>query len=962
MKRFVSLYATGLMFAACGGMNETGNAVLVRNGTAECRVELRPGADRAERFAAEEFAKYLDKVTGCGELKGSLPIRLAVDATRKDLAEDGFAIEVKADGVSVIGSTDFGVIYGVYEILRKYAGLRWVTPGDDGEYFAAKNEIVLPIGSDIQNPHLRVRYTIGCDSKEGILWHLRNNMDAPLVKFLDKDAKVGGPGGHIMSDLLIGDWTKARKETMEKLYAEHPEYFPLIGGKRVKISAANDPNPCVSNPAVLDRMAENFLKRLGDRQEEHGYLTIGNNDTTVWCECERCKALDAPEAKNTRGERSDRYWYMVNEIAKRVWEKRPDAKLGGWAYQNFWYAPVRVRLDPRLRILISFNNQCWRHAAMDPDCGVNKEMVAIYESWKKFGMDLVVNRDEIGTWDGQGGPGCELIPAERILAQNIRDYPKLGCSGSNFCVPGPFPRFSEFAKKHPPYYGKRYHWYAMWQTCYMSSKFMWDPETDFDSTLEEANRLFYGAGWDAGMKDFRALLADCFFNAPGCIGWGQGTTTGRCLDKPGSEEKLVAHLEKALAAVKASGDVRATEHVAREKEIFELTWLVQRKRWIESYREMTAYKRTGEITVDGALDEADWRNADSYSNFAAPSWCKVKQFQKTYLKVVYDRDTLYFGVEAMEPTPDKVIAGDKVDRFAQQCANLGNHLELFYSYPDMNQAAWHLMINSKGQIIDALQKSATVRDLSLVTRAKWAVKTYPDRWTLEIAIPCSEIGQNILDGMTWKVNCARQREAEGLPRETTSAANGSFHGTSNFVNVKFLAKRSGTGARDAASWKNGDFNSGLEIAKQHRPSRFSAWKSPMMPKEWSLDANSEATYQPKADNDKDWYVTLKKGALCQYFLPQAAGKVKISFRAKGEGKVGLVILNYVNRTEPGAKGYRQLRELGPARPWFELTDKWETFTFERETLGEPTERVSIRFVLAEDSAADIDDCLVYPVE
>ena len=371
---------------------------------------------------------------------------------------------------------------------------------------------------------------------------------------------------------------------------------------------------------------------------------------------------------------------------------------------------------------------------------------------------------------------------------------------------------------------------------------------------------------------------------------------------------------------------------------------------------------TGEITVDGALDEADWRNADSYSNFAAPSWAKVKNFQKTYLKVVYDRDTLYFGVEAMEPAPEKMIAGEKVDRFAQQCANLGNHLELWYSYPDMNQAAWHMMVNSKGQIIDALQKSATVRDLSLVTRAKWAVKTYPDRWTLEMAIPCSEIGQNILDGMTWRINCARQREVEGVPRETSSAANGSFHGTANFVNVKFLAKRSGTGAHDVASWKNGDFNSGLEIAKQHRPERFSAWKSPMMPKEWGLDAGAEATYQPKAGNDKDWYVTLRKGALCQYFLPQAKGKAKITFRAKGKGRLGLVILNYVNNTEPGAKGYQQLRELKPSQPWFDLADEWQTFTCERETLGKPTERVSIRFVLANGSTADVDDCLVYPVE
>ena len=222
----MGLALVALVVAGCAGKSDVKEIALVRNGAAGCRVELRSDSGKAERFAAKELATYLDKVTGCGELKGALPVRLAVDATRKDLQEDGFAIEVTADGVTVTGSTDFGVVYGVYEILRKYAGLRWVTPGEDGEYFTAKREIVLPVGKDVQNPHLRVRYTIGNDSPEGILWHLRNNMDAPLVKFLNKDAKVGGPGGHIMSDILIGDWTKTRKETMEKLYAEHPEYFP----------------------------------------------------------------------------------------------------------------------------------------------------------------------------------------------------------------------------------------------------------------------------------------------------------------------------------------------------------------------------------------------------------------------------------------------------------------------------------------------------------------------------------------------------------------------------------------------------------------------------------------------------------------------------------------------------------------------------------------------------------------
>ena len=968
MNRMIVLAALSAgIGAACELRAE--NVELVSDGVARCRVVLRDGATPPERFGAEELAKYLAKATGCGELNGDYPIRVTV-ANLPELKEDGFVLDVRTDGMSVVGQNPRGALSGCYEILKRYAGMRWIAPGEDCEYCVLKGKTVaLPCGREVQNPFLNVRNTVASDYLSG-LWHVRNNMHllvgaqqlagAEGERLLTLAAKGRASGGHILGTLLVGSTPgKTDKERAENLIRIHPEWFPLIDGKRVPTWWAGSPNPCVSNPGCLDEMAKTLIRLCREPHGAEDFITIGNNDTSLWCQCEKCRALDAPEMKNTRGEISDRYWYMVNEIARRVWREVPDAHLGGWAYQNFWYAPVHVRPDPRLRVLISFNNQCWRHSACDPDCAVNREMVRIYEGWKKLGLKYLVNRDEIGAWDGVGAPGCEMEPAESVLAKSISEYPQLGCTGSNFCLPGPFPEFANFAKKWGPYYGKRYHWWAMWQTVYVSSLMMWNPKTDWRSALEEANRLYYGAGWEAGMRDFRALLTDCFLNAPGCIGWGQGTSTGRCLDRPGSEERLVAYLGKALAAARAAGDGRAAAHIAREQEIFGLTWLKRRREYVESYREMTAYKRTGEIVVDGVLDEKDWQTADSYSNFQPPPWNRGPQFdpQKTYMRVVYDHDHLYFGIEAMEPMTDRMIAGDKVDRFAEGCANLGNHLELFYSYPDMNQACWHMMVNSKGQIIDALQKSVSDRDLSVVTKAKWAVKVYPDRWTLEMAIPCTEIGQNVLDGMTWKVNCARQREVEGVPRSASTAAAGLFHG--GFVNVKFLASRKGTGAGDRASWKNSDFSAGFEIAKQYKPEAYAGWKSPTAPKEWSLETGSEATRQTKPGGAEDWFVTLKKGGLCQYYYPQAKGRVKATFRARGKGKLCVVV---VNSADDGRGGFKSVDGLKSAVPCFDLASQWQTFSFEREVLGLKGERMSVRFRLGEGAEADIDDCLVYPVE
>ena len=950
------------------------NVTLVSDGRAVCHVEVPADATPSERLAKKELEKCLSLATGCGALAGDYPIVVKERRDGDSLPEDSFGIDVTPARMTIVGANARGVMYGVYEVLKRYAGMRWVTPGDDGEYCVHMGgTVTVPVGRETQKPFLRIRRTIG-DDENAAFWHARNGMQTGLSTrrllsnrelFEALGARGSAVGGHIMSDLLIGKscGAKDRVARRDALFAEHPEYFPLIDGERIKILTPQDPNPCVSNPAVLDRMAESLLAMIEGPHSADDYVTIGNNDTTRWCMCDKCRALDPPETRNTHGELSDRYWFMVNEIARRVWAKRPDAKLGGWAYQNFWFAPVRVKPDPRLRIMVSFNNQCWRHACTDPKCPVNVTMAKIFKGWKKLDLPLVINRDEIGAWDGQGSPGCEMEPSESILVKNIRSYPEIGCGGSSFCVNTPFPEFSEFAKKHSPFYGKRYHWYAMWQTCYMSALAMWNPKLATGAALEEANRLYYGeAAWKGGMKDFRALLTKCFLATPGCIGWGQGASIGRCLDMPGSEERLTAYLEKALAAAKASGDARAEKHVAREKEIFEMTWLKARRNYVENYREMTAYKRTGEIVVDGVLDEPDWQTADSYSNFAIPTWLRKKlaRCERTYLKVVYDRDHLYFGVVAMEPHPEKIVAGDKVDRFAQRSGNLGDHLELFYSYPDMSQASWHLMINSKNQIIDALQKSTTDRDTSIVTKAKWAAKVSPDRWTLEVAVPCTEIGQNIMDGMTWKVNCARERLVDGEERELSSAANGNFHGTENFVNVKFVPNRTGTGARDVSPWKNSGLND-LEVNNNRHPNfRWKKWKSEKTPRHWSATGEGETKENPERPGD--YYVSFTSGELSQYYLPIAAGNNVIRFRARGSGTMSMVLLNYTKHPDSEARRYLQLDEIPPTQPKFALTPEWTEHRLYRKSLGKADERISIRFICGKDSTVEIDDVCVSPCE
>ena len=749
----------------------------------------------------------------------------------------------------------------------------------------------------------------------------------------------------------------------------------MISGKRRSLKGGLSPNPCVSNPGLLDLLADSLYRHTRGKYGAQHYIILGNNDTTVWCECEKCRALDNPALDGTKGARSDRYWHMVTEVAKRVWKKDPAVKICGWAYQDFWYPPTKVKIDPRIRVMISYNNQCWRHSIQDPNCSVNREMRNIMKAWRKTGHPFIINRDEIGAYDGGGSPGFSYLPSEKVLFENFKQYKELGFAGSSFCVNSPFPETLKFLKKTSPFYGKNLFWYAMWQICYLSSLSMWEPDFDFEKEYETINTLYYGKAWKGGFKEFRTLLTKCFTETPGCIGWGLGAPLGRCLDQADSEEKLLALLDKAIAAAKTDPDPRVLKHVLRDKDIFLATWGKARREYLENFRELTVYKRTAPVKIDGILDEADWKNADVLSNFKPGGQTrKTTKIQPTFVRVVFDNDTFYIAVECLEPHPEKIVAGKTVPRDDKGWAALGNSVELFYNYPDMAEKYYHLAINSNGQMIDA-KHGPGFRDAAFTSSAKIATRVLKDRWILEAAIPVSEIGMKCYVGSTWKLNVARQRKIadpqipSAVLTESSSCCNGAFHGVQNFVNVKFANKRV-SGLRQnaaASSWNNPDFNNAVPDSGKRRPRsiRFKnakGWKftdeKELVPSGWRISSNAEGSYLKESEGN--YYIRLKKGYVTQYFISHGKGKMKMSFQARGKGSFHLWTSSYRNKKERKAVGYDILKSTQKYQKW-NLTPEWKTYHFETELTGEPTERVAVRFNVHPGSILDLDNVYITPV-
>lgn len=146
----------------------SGKVALVKDGVAAFEVVLAEDASRPERFAARELEKYLrmsghvaaDAVSSNALKKVQIRLVTAADPSNMPWDGDVFTTEADADGVVVTGASPRGTAYGAYEILKTYAGMRWLVPGDDGEYCVNQTRTVeIPYGKTTYRPFLKIRET-----------------------------------------------------------------------------------------------------------------------------------------------------------------------------------------------------------------------------------------------------------------------------------------------------------------------------------------------------------------------------------------------------------------------------------------------------------------------------------------------------------------------------------------------------------------------------------------------------------------------------------------------------------------------------------------------------------------------------------------------------------------------------------------------------------------------------------
>jgi hypothetical protein len=432
------------------------------------RVQEVPSPLADVRLAADELREHLAKMSGAdlevvaqgADLAGRVPIYLdaAADSKleamiRKQGSDPGaFALLVGRDRVDVRGLSPEGTLFGVYELLEQL-GVRWFFPGDLGQVIPESKDVSVKAQETVQFPSFPARWASGSVGKQ---------------KQWQRRLRMGGP--HFPS---------AHGVRLPKThsFAEHPEYYSLIGGVR------KDRQLCISNPDVLAGAIQT-TREYFRANPDSPWIGMGPNDGGNYCECDACHALDAgdPDPFAAKISMTDRYIWFFNRILEGIADEFPDKKIGFYSYAAYNRPPIREKPNPRIIPAFAPITLCRIHGLGNPICPEHN----VYYRWmvQEWGKILPEVYDR-GYWFNLADPGL-LFPMMHRIRTQIPISHELGITGWRVECLG--------------------HWGSETPSLYLAGKLMWNHQADADAVLQDFYTNFFGPA--AGPMGRYFALAD----------------------------------------------------------------------------------------------------------------------------------------------------------------------------------------------------------------------------------------------------------------------------------------------------------------------------------------------------------------------------------------------------------------------------------------------------------------------
>ncbi|MCG2679462.1 MAG: DUF4838 domain-containing protein [Kiritimatiellae bacterium] len=381
---------------------EPGNLALVKDGKSQYAIVIPDAPTAQEKFAGEELAKYLKQISGVelpikSDVAGrKIVVAMAKDGkgpgginfTREEAEHDAFVIKTDGQDFYLIGSNKRGVIYAVYTLLEKYLGCRWAGFGERfqteeqkksggwthqiEEYVPVAKNISLSAINDRQQASFKYRGFVsyayyGNTMLNNVDWAVKNKLNyfwIPIDQY-DQAAEwrediVKGAMVKRGAIIVAGHHAFYYFLNPDKYFKDHPDWFAMVGGKRVP-GGRTTGQFCLSNPEAVKTFRENFIAVARKYPEVDIFAPIPN-DGYGWCECELCtKDKVAWEERGQYQAVQDLYTAFANQLNEDVQKLYPGQgkRFGIAAYINYAQPPTKVKPPAGAFIMYSFFTRNW---------------------------------------------------------------------------------------------------------------------------------------------------------------------------------------------------------------------------------------------------------------------------------------------------------------------------------------------------------------------------------------------------------------------------------------------------------------------------------------------------------------------------------------------------------------------------------------------------------------------------
>ena len=472
---------------------EAGALTLAENGKpAEYKLVCPEGASPSQKYAAEEFRKFVAQMTGVAlpivSDKEELPAKgIFFGVTRQtagllkaapdvaSLGEDGFRIKACPPHLLVIGGPVRGTLYGAYEILERFGGCRWYSSWHS--VIPSVKKFDIPDDWDnTQKPAFAMREPFWYDMFDGdFAARCRANGNAMRL-----EARHGGHSFRFGGD-LPSCHTFARLVPVSEFYAKHPEYFALRNGRRDNRA---DAQLCLTNPDVLKLVIERVKERI--RQDPGArFYGVSQNDNCEYCTCPACQAIDDREESH-----AGTMVAFINAVAEAVEKDFPSVKIETLAYQYTRKPPKTLRL--RKNVV-----PCLCTIECDFSFGIGKSAFRENRSFLNDIAGWAGQAPELYVWDYTTDFSHYTAPFPNVLAlqDNIKFF-RANRVNELFEQGAYQGRHGDFAELK----------------AWLLAKWMWNPDLPAEPLLEDFFNGYYGKAAPEVRTYFDALHS--FFRDP----------------------------------------------------------------------------------------------------------------------------------------------------------------------------------------------------------------------------------------------------------------------------------------------------------------------------------------------------------------------------------------------------------------------------------------------------------------